>query len=1224
MPNEPSMTFRPDANSEIWTHWELVIERFEDAWQRGESPSIEEHAQSSVGDLGLELVRELAHIDLEYRFKRHESARVDSYFATFPQLLSHFETASELIRTEFRFRKRSGEQPSAADYASRFPQFAESIPSILGGASESCDSSITGGVFETAETVPISQSRTDLPQHPPNQSGANPIPTIPGYEIFEEVGRGGMGIVYRARQPRLQRFVALKMIRDSLLTDKNQMQRFEDEAKAFARLDHPNIIKIYEIGDVLGQPYFSMELADQGNLTDRLADGPLTPKNAASVMLAIAQAVQHAHEHGILHRDLKPMNIVLVSRHDMDCATGHSGTPLLDVVQPKITDFGLAKLLGSESGKSIRGDLLGTPSYMAPEQLSGSAPITVAADVYALGAVLYELLSGRPAFQGTDFLETWDQVRSCEPILPRELNPAVPLDLETICLKCLEKEPARRYRSAGLLAEELVRFLTGKPILARPVSAIARIYRWCRRNPLTSTLLVAVATATIGGTATATFFAVEADTRATAEKVAKEQYQHELKRTRASLVTSQLWRAASFLDRDPWQSWELLQDQDLIPLEERDFTWRLLANRCQSLSEVVPIDTRKIDKFALSADGKRLATATGHEVTIWDWDARTLRENSRLPPIPGSSLELTFSPDGQVLAISGVESELWDVNKKCLRSRLGAKGPMAFSNDSRILATVSRVATKLELQRWELESGQCVNKVFIGPEVGNVAIAYNPDGKMLAISRSSIVTLHDAVTGDKLRDLPGQKGIVFALAFSPDGEALVSQSSDGICIWNLKRRVAPRVLIEYGDSGQSIAFSSDGQTLATIVNNAMIHIWDRNSGEVRQTLRGKVSPTGRVEFMRDHNNLISTCSDGQLRLWEMTSKPQSTEIPRERQGATTIAFSSDGKTLAMASMIGTSIQLMDLASGTRQTLEHGVEVLALAYSPDGQTLAAVGGKQDESSLWISGRVKMWDLSSGRAQAMLSEPTAAALCLAFSPKGDILATGSSLMDNANGDVIEGQIVLWDVRSRKRLSTLRGPSNEIRCLAFHPDGRLLAASSDAQSEARVTLWDLTNSQVVTSILDLPHSEVPAVTFSPDGKTLLVGCGKTVLGWDLSPDSESTLPNLNPTRLPRVMPKPSFVLSGHYGDVSSIAFGDDAKTLATASFDGKVFLWNLANRQHRATLVGRHSPIVGLSFSPNDHVLATASADGTVLIHQTFPSTELLPVPLHSEAGDIRTGP
>jgi tetratricopeptide (TPR) repeat protein len=310
-----------------------------------------------------------------------------------------------------------------------------------------------------------------------------PPPSLAGYEVLQEVGRGGMGVVYQARHTALKRLVAIKMILVGPHAGAADLARFRAEAEAVARLKHPNIVEIHDIGEAAGRPYFSLEWVEGGSLEKKLAGTPLPPRDAAELLEALARAAHYAHERGIVHRDLKPANVLLT-------ADG----------RPKITDFGLAKQLEGDAGKTQSGSVLGTPSYMAPEQAAGDVKtIDARTDVYALGATLYELLTGRPPFKGTSLLDTLEQVRFAEPVPPSRLQMKVPRDLETVCLKCLRKEPPKRYESALALAEDLRRYLNHEPIRARPVGPFERGWRWCRRNPALAGLSAALLLILVGG-----------------------------------------------------------------------------------------------------------------------------------------------------------------------------------------------------------------------------------------------------------------------------------------------------------------------------------------------------------------------------------------------------------------------------------------------------------------------------------------------------------------------------------------------------------------------------------------------------------------------------------------------------------------------------------------------------------------------------------------------------
>ncbi|MCI0460776.1 MAG: serine/threonine protein kinase, partial [Gemmataceae bacterium] len=401
------------------------------------------------------------------------------------------------------------EQPATSAQPPSGERSAPHTAQLLSPATQSADPHVVATVSLPPEHVAIPTGVAP----PPGQ------PNIPGYEILRELGRGGMGVVYLARQTGLDRLVALKMIRAAGHASPVELTRFRTEAQAIARLQHPHIVAVYEIGAHDSQPFFSLEYCPGGSLAQHLAGTPLPPAQAAPLVETLARAVQAAHQVQVVHRDLKPGNVLLT-------ADG----------QPKITDFGLAKTLDADSGQTHSGAILGTPSYMAPEQALGDVSrIGPACDIYALGAILYECLAGRPPFKAATVLDTLEQVRSAEPVPPSQLQSTTPRDLETICLKCLHKEPTRRYASAADLAADLRRFRAGEPIVARPVGRLGRLVKWARRRPAVAGLLAAVLLVFATGATVSTLLAVsEHAARGHAEQAADD-VRREQARTQAAL-----------------------------------------------------------------------------------------------------------------------------------------------------------------------------------------------------------------------------------------------------------------------------------------------------------------------------------------------------------------------------------------------------------------------------------------------------------------------------------------------------------------------------------------------------------------------------------------------------------------------------------------------------------------------------------------------------------------
>ncbi len=497
----------------------------------------------------------------------------------------------------------------------------------------------------------------------PDQANEFPPATSSGgrqfgdYQLLEEVGRGGMGVVYRARQISLNRIVAIKMLVARPFAVPELEERLHLEAEAAAGLSHPNIVTIYDFGECDDQFYFSMEYVEGRSLAELTRHHSLAPTQAAQYLKTVAEAVHHAHEHGILHRDLKPSNI-LVDLHD----------------QVKVTDFGLAKRLGTDSELTLTGQLVGSPNYLSPEQAAGRhRALTVRSDVYSLGAVLYQLLTARPPLVGESLQETLVQIREKEAPSPRLLSTGVPRDLETICLKCLQKEPGRRYDSAQALAADLGRFLERKPILARPVSAAGRVWRWCRRNPALAGALVGCALAVVVG-----FIGIAWQWRraeAEARVAQRSLYGADMLVAQQALEQSDVGRAKELLDRHrPRGKAESRKQKAETDL--RGWEWRYLWSQCQSDERFTLFrGSNAVTALAFSADGTRLAVRRDPS-TVMLWDVQAQRVMSEHPASPWFKA-LAASPSGQLLAWGTRESNgspsvlLWDVALQREVARLG-------------------------------------------------------------------------------------------------------------------------------------------------------------------------------------------------------------------------------------------------------------------------------------------------------------------------------------------------------------------------------------------------------------------------------------------------------------------------------------------------------------------------------------------------------------------------
>ena len=494
------------------------------------------------------------------------------------------------------------------------------------------------------------------------------------YELLEEIARGGMGVVYRARQLSLNRIVALKVVLHGPFSSPDFVRRFRQEAEMIASLRHPNIVTIYDVGEHNGNHYLSLEYVEGRNFADLARGQPLPARQAAGYLKTVAEAVQHAHRRGILHRDLKPSNILLDS---------------LD--RPRVTDFGLAKLMNSDTELTATGQVLGSPNFMPPEQAGGKwAEISTRSDVYSLGAILYELLTGLPPFQAETLQAILEQVRDAEPLPPQRLNPDTPLNLQTICLKCLQKEPSRRYGSAQELADDLNRFLKNEPIRARPVPPLERAWLWRRRHPVTAAMSVALLTVVVAGVAGIVWEWRKAEFHAQGESKQRLIAEQDAAETRLNLYAADVAEASQAMQNANYglarRTLEALQPKP-GEADLRGFEWRYLWNRCRG-DQLATLTghTLIVTCAAFSPDGTFLATGS-HDGTVRIWDVAHRTNCAIVNATTNAVWSVAFTPDGKEL-MAGCNEKVgfWETGSWRLRTNFPGE-LAALSRKGTVMAT---------------------------------------------------------------------------------------------------------------------------------------------------------------------------------------------------------------------------------------------------------------------------------------------------------------------------------------------------------------------------------------------------------------------------------------------------------------------------------------------------------------------------------------------------------
>jgi WD40 repeat protein len=1061
----------------------------------------------------------------EAAWKAHASGserpRLEDYLAELleperPELLV------ELIRVEVFYRRRAGEVPRPEDYQVPFPILKpEWIADVL-------------------ETTPdaLASSHPDSPVECP--AGQN----IAGHEILGVLGHGAMGVVYQARHVRLNRIVALKLIRSGEHAAPEALSRFRREAEAVAQLQHPHIVQIHEVGEHEGWPFFALEFVDGGSLAQKLAGTPQPAREAALLVETLARAIQHAHQRDLIHRDLKPANVLLTA----------------DGV-PKIADFGLAKHLHSEPGASAPGGqtqsgaIVGTPSYMAPEQARGKTQeIGPAADVYALGAILYEALTGRPPFKAATLFDTLEQVCAQEPVPPRQLQPKTPRDLETICLKCLAKSPARRYPTAEALAEDLRRWLKGEPIQARPVSVWEQGARWVRRRPAVAALLASLFLVTVAG------FALVTWQWRGAEAARRELAQADVRQER-QLYLSHVSQAEREIEARNWgRAEELL---DACPAGLRGWEWFHLRRRRHP-----PLTLNGKLGTALSPDGRLLALPAEEETQVWDL-ARGQQILTCRVPLDRRFPCLAFSPDSRLLALASREGpvQVWDTTAGTevfrLHGRQEQAGGLAFSPDSQLLASAG---SDHQVRLWDVRTRQEVREPLPGYVVPNrlVKLAFSPDGRRLAFGgENHTVKVWDVMAGQEVFSLSGHTDFAFSVQFSPDGKRLASTGLDNqVKVWDAETGRELFTLDGHSGNVWCVAFSPDSRRLAMASFDGTVRVHDATTGQLALTLEGHTDRVMGVAFHPKEDRIASASWDRTVKLWDTTTGEETLTLRDHRRRsdiAVQLAFSSDGRRLVSVSG-DEKVRVWDAPlaeedpEGQVLVLRgHTGVVYGVAYSPDGRRLASASADQS---------VKVWDAATGREIHTLQGHTKLVWAVAFSPDGERLASGSW----------DRTVRLWNVETGQEvLRPVEGAKGNVRSVAFSPDGRRLATCGAHQV---VQLWDATVRKEPTDLRG--HGDgIFCVAFSPDGKRLAsTSRDRTVRVWDVQAEQEA------------------FIFREHTSRVHAVAFSPDGRYLASGGADQKVLVWSADGGKVRLVLEGHTDFIWGMAFSPDGERLASAS--------------------------------
>lgn len=1027
-------------------------------------------------------------------------------------------------------------------------------------------------------------------------SAAAPLPTVPGYDIIGELGRGGMGVVYKARQVKLKRLVALKMILRGAEAEPEFCQRFRLEAEAVAALHHPNIVHIHEIGEHEGRLFFSLEFVAGGSLATRLAQAPVPIPEAARLTRTLARAMHAAHQRGIIHRDLKPANILLQVPGDVGQDSADRTMVLLADAEggaaaawaPKIVDFGLAKRLDGTSEHTQTGAIMGTPSYMAPEQASGESSLMApAVDIHALGVILYEMLTGRVPFRGQNAFDTMDLVRLAEPVPPSQLQPAIPRDLETITLHCLQKQPSRRYASAAALADDLDRYLRGDAIQARPVTAWERGVKWARRRPREALLVAVVVLVSLLGFGLVAWKWQEALDSAAAESSARQE------------ATGLVVKEASARRRAEQQEQEA-KDQRAAAESARRATEQTLADMYTAAGLVAGQrgdPALALLWFAHAAQQARQDPQREHvnRVRVQTWEREVALPVQALYQ-PGSWVtHVAFHPGGRHLLTRDRQNawRIWELVEERLLPWVAAKGALAcaqWSPDGQRLALALPAG---QTAIYSFPAGAMLQTVASPDNV--TALAFSADGNLLAVAGTR-VRVWDCRKRSFTTDLP-HPGPVLALSFNTQGDRLVTACADGQArLYAQRQGATPWELVgnpvpHRPDVGAPL-FLERSRGLLTVPNFETAAWWDSERGQAVRTVPF-TNPHGVAQIscmaLSPNGNHFLLGGYPGLQLWDVSTAKPASGFVALRNRVQSAAFHPDSQSFLTAS--GDRAAQRWSVPGAQPVgppLRHQASASAAAYGPTGQVFATA---QED------GLLRVWSVPQGHEGDRWLALESSYTSIKVSRDGDFVVPTAA--NKYFSSLMRGTRV-YAAATGQPAGPYLDTGGLLLDADLSPDGqRVVTAASDFVQTARaadarpqkpskpggIAVWARETGNLLLGPLPMP-SEPRFVAYSPSGRQIAALC---VQGQAVVMDADRG------TVVQQFQHPWDQALEFHRG----LVYTSDSKRVATYGPDATVRVWDIATGKlcYPALRLGMYPK--DAQFTRDDRWLATGAMDKTARV-------------------------